>query len=32
LDTVAVAPSERAAYLHALAGLADAGTIQPREP
>ena len=32
LDTVAVAPSERAAYLHALAGLAAAGTIQPREP
>jgi len=32
LDAAAVAPAERAAYLHALAGLADAGTIRPREP
>jgi mycofactocin biosynthesis protein MftB len=32
LDEVGVAAGQRAAYLHALAGLADAGTIQPREP
>ncbi|EWM17476.1 mycofactocin biosynthesis chaperone MftB [Kutzneria sp. 744] len=32
LDAVEVAPGQRAAYLHALAGLADAGTIQQREP
>ena len=32
LDDVGVAPAQRAAYLHALAGLADAGTIQQREP
>ena len=31
LDGVGVTPAQRAAYLHALAGLADAGTIQPRE-
>jgi putative mycofactocin binding protein MftB len=31
LDSVGVAPDQRAAYLRALAGLADAGAIQPRE-
>ncbi|GAA3438364.1 mycofactocin biosynthesis chaperone MftB [Kutzneria kofuensis] len=31
LDDVGVVAGQRAAYLHALAGLADAGTIQPRE-
>ena len=31
LDAAAVPAAERPAYLTALAGLADAGTIEPRE-